>query len=144
MSATRGARRKCWPFIVPGGDDMKVTFESDVNKIIAKLSNVGPGVEALVKRQVDMSASAIEATAKALAPVKTGNLRTGIKKRPVDGGMAAEVYNNVEYAPYVEFGTHKMAAQPHMFPALEAERARFRAGVQAAAAAGAKGGARHA
>lgn len=35
-------------------------------------------------------------------------------------GLVATVGTNVEYAPYVELGTSKMAAQPFLLPALEA------------------------
>lgn len=119
---------------------MKITMDVNTRQALAKLNFLGPEVEAMARRQVDMSATAILTGAKAMAPVDTGNLRSGISKRTLEQGMAAEVFNNVEYAPYVEFGTHKMAAQPHMFPALEAERARFIAGIEQ----GAKDVAKHA
>lgn len=35
-------------------------------------------------------------------------------------GLMAVVGTDVEYAPYVELGTSKMAAQPYLLPALEA------------------------
>lgn len=40
-----------------------------------------------------------------------------------EGGTARySVGTNVEYAPYVEFGTYKMAAQPYMRPAAREVR----------------------
>lgn len=35
------------------------------------------------------------------------------------GGDAWQVGTNVEYAPFVEFGTWKMAAQPYFRPAID-------------------------
>jgi phage gpG-like protein len=37
-------------------------------------------------------------------------------------GVRATVFTNLEYAPFLEFGTRKMAARPFLFPALEKER----------------------
>ncbi len=36
--------------------------------------------------------------------------------------VAGDVSRDVEYAPYVEFGTYKMSAQPYMRPAANAAR----------------------
>lgn len=63
--------------------------------------------------------------AKAECPVSTeatrpggphGELRASIKKQV--SGNTCDIGTNVEYAPYVEFGTCKMAAQPFLVPAL--------------------------
>lgn len=40
-------------------------------------------------------------------------------------GMAAEVGNPLEYAYYLEKGTNKMAARPHMIPAYNKNRERI-------------------
>lgn len=63
--------------------------------------------------------------AKAMCPVSTeatrpggphGELRASINKSV--SGNSCTVGTNTEYAPYVEFGTCKMAAQPFLVPAL--------------------------
>lgn len=46
-----------------------------------------------------------EGYAKDLCPVDTGNLRNRITHRVKDSEPAAYIGTNVEYAPYVEFGT---------------------------------------
>jgi HK97 gp10 family phage protein len=71
------------------------------------------------------TALAIEATAKQMAPVDTGNLRNSIQTTVVSA-LRATVGTNVEYAPYIEYGTSRMAAQPFLTPAAERERPAFR------------------
>lgn len=61
------------------------------------------------------------------APIRTGNLRRSYHtdyREPTH----AEVGNDLdvaEYAIYVEYGTYKMAAQPHLRPATDAQRQPF-------------------
>ena len=58
----------------------------------------------------------VQNEARRLAPVDTGRLRASITvKRTPDG---VTVGTNVEYAPYVEYGTRHMAAQPYLRPAV--------------------------
>jgi HK97 gp10 family phage protein len=75
------------------------------------------GMEQAVSLALEASALLVEGQAKALAPVDTGNLRNSITHEVE--GQEAKVGTNVEYAPYVELGTVKMAAQPYLNPALE-------------------------
>ena len=64
----------------------------------------------------------VEGSAKPLCPVDTGNLRDSITHTA--GEDQGRVGTNVEYAPYVELGTRKMAAQPYLRPAADKNRAR--------------------
>lgn len=66
-----------------------------------------------------------EGYAKAKCPVDTGNLRNSISHAA--SGDSAYIGTNVEYAPYVEFGTRKMAAQPYLKPAAEGHAAEYKA-----------------
>lgn len=56
----------------------------------------------------------------------TGTLRRSIGLEITDGGMIAEVEPTAEYAPYVEFGTRFMNAQPYLKPAFEKQSKQFR------------------
>lgn len=59
-----------------------------------------------------------EMYAKMLCPVDTGNLRNSITH--AQGGEDYEIVgSNVFYAPYVEYGTSRMKAQPYIKPAVE-------------------------
>lgn len=49
----------------------------------------------------------------------TGELRRSIKGRVENDGLAGEVQAHKEYAPYVEYGTRFMRAQPYMKPAFK-------------------------
>lgn len=64
------------------------------------------------------------------APIRTGNLRRSyhVEVKRGAGGVSGTVGNDMGIAPYaiyVEYGTYKMAAQPHITPASEAQRDPF-------------------
>ena len=64
----------------------------------------------------------VEAEAKKLCPVDTGKLRASITP-VIESWAAGYVGTNTHYAPYVEYGTRKMDAQPFLEPAfLEGKR----------------------
>ena len=86
-----------------------------------------------VAKDLQRRALQVDNAAKRLCPVGTpestgkkgyrgGRLRSSITNEiGQDGeGLVAVIGTNVEYAPYVELGTSKMAAQPFLLPALEA------------------------
>jgi len=83
-----------------------------LNEIIAKL----PGNRDKIVRAAAMH---ILGEARQRAPVRTGALRNN--SQVTDGRGYSNVEFNQEYAAYVELGTYKMAAQPYLTPAVEAE-----------------------
>ena len=62
-----------------------------------------------------------EAGAKQACPVDTGRLRSSITYTKTSQ-LSCTVGTNVFYGPYIEFGTHKMAPRPFLFPAYLAAR----------------------
>ena len=58
-----------------------------------------------------------EQKAKRVCPVDTGRSKSSITHKVE--GLSGEVGTNVHYAPYVEFGTRKMKAQPYLKPGGE-------------------------
>lgn len=65
-------------------------------------------------------------TASRLAPVDTGFLRRSIVFTIADGGLTANSTAGAEYAPYLEYGTRFMSAQPFMRPAYNQQKAKFK------------------
>ncbi|WP_240330095.1 MULTISPECIES: HK97-gp10 family putative phage morphogenesis protein [unclassified Facklamia] len=56
----------------------------------------------------------------------TGQTRRSISLEIQDGGMTASVKPNTHYSPYLEYGTRKMAAQPFVKPAFNAQKEIFK------------------
>lgn len=61
--------------------------------------------------------------------------QTGATKRSVDlkirdGGLTADSGPETEYAPYVEYGTRFMEAQPFVRPAFEEQKEQFKDDMQ--------------
>ena len=79
---------------------------------------VSDNIKAALLRAMETCGLVAEGYAKKLAPVDTGNLRNSITHEVDDGEPAAYIGTNVEYAPYVCFGTIHMKAQPFLKPAV--------------------------
>jgi len=62
-------------------------------------------------------AVAVEERAKEIVPVDTGFLQESIHVEKGDSLGEYRVVADAEYAKFVEYGTHKMAAQPFITPA---------------------------
>ena len=88
-------------------------FLINFDKIMKKVQ-VGDDLNKAVER----IALLIEGEAKRLCPVRTGRLRASIHTGKIEEGVYY-VGTNVYYAPYVEFGTRKMAARPYLRPAAK-------------------------
>lgn len=69
---------------------------------------LGGNIKETSKKALERGAKKIQKNAKNLAPVgETGHLRNSIKTKSkiTKDGANAQVFTNLEYAPYVEFGT---------------------------------------
>jgi len=107
----------------------KVTLEvRGVKETLVKINLANSRVRKAVQEQIGKSALNIQFGAKKRCPVRTGALRNSIT---VDfyGIMSAQIGPHMPYAPYVEYGTRKMRAQPYLFPAFEEERPKFEEGL---------------
>ena len=95
---------------------MSWTIELDERAIAAISSSEG------MLEYMTGVALAVEAEAKRLAPVDTGNLRRSIIGEVVTtkAGHTAVVGSNVRYAIYQELGTRYHPASPFLRPALGA------------------------
>ena len=124
--------------------------------IIDLFSQMGPAAQNSVKRVIAEHSLIIASNAKRLCPVRKapggigGRLRASITPRYYANGLTADVGTNVEYAPFVEFGTGRrgagslpsgnplpdgyvhgpragMGAQPYLFPAFIQQKPKFEA-----------------
>ena len=61
---------------------------------------------------------------------QTGTTKQSITVKLSSTGMTADVKPGTEYAPYLEFGTRFMEAQPFMRPALDEQTPIFKKSLQ--------------
>lgn len=78
-----------------------------------------------VKTVVKYHGAGLQQKAKQYCPVDTGNLKRSIGLELEDFGMTASCEATAEYAPYVEYGTRYMDAQPFMRLAMYNEEPEF-------------------
>jgi len=78
-----------------------------------------------IKDVIKVAAFNIEKDGKQRVAVDTGATKNSIFVTFDDGGFSASIGPTTEYAPFIEFGTHRMTARPFMIPALESERKPF-------------------
>ena len=78
-----------------------------LDELLANLSGLGGNIKETSKKALERGAKKIQKNAKYLAPVDTGQLRNSKKTKSeiTKDGANAQVFTNLEYAPYVEFGT---------------------------------------
>lgn len=113
----------------------------NVDRLMQRLNKIA-NME--LKETMTEATKLVHGQAKMLAPVDTGNLAESIHQEVTikADNVEGRVYTNVEYAPYVEFGTGNkgngsypydvdglelsykedwrgMVAQPYMYPALK-------------------------
>jgi hypothetical protein len=82
---------------------------------------MGPGLNNLMSQ----SALNIERNAKRMAPANFGKLRQSIKHN-IGEPLMKSVYSDINYAPYVEFGTKKKAMTHPIHNGFAAYAAQFR------------------
>lgn len=87
--------------------------------------NITGQVGVACQRALEICGGMAESYAKMRCPVDTGNLRNSITHQ-MDGDTTVEIGTSVEYAPYVELGTYKMAARPYIVPAVEEHADEYR------------------
>lgn len=86
--------------------------------LISHRQEIENAVQEATDRALEIIGGKAESYAKALCPVDTGRLRNSITHAQEDEDTEI-IGTNVEYAPFVELGTVKMAARPYLRPAAE-------------------------
>ena len=87
----------------------KLVIKSNVDEVMGELNNKVPMILDALGLQAEGNAVS-EITS--LGAVDTGRLRASISHASDEN--SAYIGTNVEYAPYVELGTRKMAARPFL------------------------------
>lgn len=87
-----------------------------------------------VKRVVRNNGAGLQRKTQANADFTRG-YQTGTTKRSIglemkDGGFTAEVEPTTEYAPYLEYGTRFMDAQPFVGPSFNEQKEQFKRDMQ--------------
>jgi hypothetical protein len=94
-----------------------ITFDlKGADKVFQNLKNYPKKVQLAVQHSIldDMVEIATEQVN--IVPVDTGRLKGSIEGPELISPGVFEIKTNVEYAPFIEFGTSRMAAQPFFFP----------------------------
>jgi HK97 gp10 family phage protein len=92
---------------------------SQVNRLAFDIGKVTAEAQVLASKAVRKTLFDIEADAKQLAPVDTGNLRNSISTEVNRGGLGGEVGPTAEYGIYQEYGTSTQSGTPYMGPAFD-------------------------
>ena len=112
-------------------DDMAtISFTGPNGETITGTDNseeVSQGIARAIDRALEQIGMAAEGYAKLACPVDTGRLRNSIAHEVESAEDAVYIGTNVEYAPYVELGTHVQKAQPFLRPAAEGHGSEYRA-----------------
>ena len=79
-----------------------------------------------VKANVKKNGAQLQKKAQKEAPIDSGHLHDVIFLEITDGGMTAEVESTAEYAAYQEYGTRFMKGKPHIRPAFDEQKGKFK------------------
>ncbi len=91
---------------------------SQLNRLAVDLTQASARVQLKSGQIVRKTAADCEAIAKGFCPVDTGATRNSIGV-DMETATRAVVGPTTEYAPYLEFGTYKMAPRAFMGPAVD-------------------------
>ena len=91
---------------------------SELRALVAELRQRAAAIPAKVDATTRAYGLQAAAIVQSNAPVDTGAHRAGIGM-DILGLAHVEVGASSEYAPYLEYGTYKMAARPHVIPGVE-------------------------
>ena len=92
-----------------------------MKKLAGRILSWASGAQDAAAEAVSASAGRCAQLARELAPVDSGELRSGIHVR-VRGRHGADVVSSAAHSAMVEFGTSKMPPRPYMQPAAQAAR----------------------
>lgn len=95
---------------------MKVSMSAKIDK--NNTDEIKVMADAAMQKALEIIGLLAEGYAIKKAPYKTNRLRASITHGVSAEEKCAFIGTNVEYAPYVEYGTVKMKARPYLKPAV--------------------------
>ena len=99
---------------------IKITGMNELRVGLDKKMDLKP-----VRTVVQKNGADLQRNAQEKAPVDTGTLRRSIGLDLTDSCLTATIAPTVEYAPYQEYGTRYMDAQPFVGPAFNEQKNKF-------------------
>ena len=87
-------------------------------------------VKAVVKHHGGQLQHKMQSAADIKKGYQTGTTKRSIGLEIKDGGFAAEVGPETEYAPYLEYGTRFMESQSFVRPSFDEQKAEFKKDMQ--------------
>lgn len=100
---------------------MQVTGVNELKVALTKKANLDA-----VRRVVRQNGAELQSKTQRKAPVDTGTLKRSVGLELSGGGLTATVEPTAEYAPYLEYGTRFMEAQPFVNPAFNEQKEQFK------------------
>ena len=97
----------------------------DVVVAVNNTDKVLEEITRLVSQAIRETADELVNEAQALAPVRTGELRDSIHKEEIDE-LNVAVGSDISYAPFLEYGTSRMAARSFLTPASISAREKLK------------------
>lgn len=116
-----------------GGGAIRVEIQG-LDALRARLEELAPTIRAAAFKALKESAEAVRSEAAANVRVDTHNLQRSAKARFENNRLRAEIGwwdSDDLYAALLEHGTRRIPARPVLGPALEAERTKISARIQA-------------
>jgi HK97 gp10 family phage protein len=102
------------------------------SQLVSNLTKIAQSAPEFAKEALLLTAADIVGVAKQLAPVLTGALKQSLGAAPVSS-KEIHIGSDMPYAPFQEFGTGDMAAQPFLIPAFTQSEDTFKLRLKQAA-----------
>jgi HK97 gp10 family phage protein len=101
---------------------------SGLDKLMEELGTTAEATIEAASSAMKVTTGQVQATAKQVAPKRTGYMANSISVEPVKKtatSVTGTVNAKADYSSFVEFGTYKMSAEPFIRPAVSAGQSVF-------------------
>lgn len=90
--------------------------------LFKRIEKLPAAIRTVAETEIKKSTLRVHRDAQRIVPVRFGRLKSSLRFEVAEDGLTGEVFTNVEYAAFVEFGTVNMRERPYLFPAWNTER----------------------